>query len=40
MGPHVIRATPAINVLDNGADIAKVQEGVAGACQYCHYQHL
>lgn len=26
MGPHVMWATAATNALDNGADIAKVQE--------------
>lgn len=31
MGLHVIRATAATNALDNGADIAKVQEWVGHA---------
>lgn len=31
MGPHVMRATAATNALDNGADIAKVQEWLGHA---------
>ena len=31
MGPHVMRATAAANALDNGADIAKVQEWLGHA---------
>ena len=31
MGPHVMRATAATNTLDNGADIAKVQEWLGHA---------
>jgi site-specific recombinase XerD len=31
MGPHVMRATAATNPLDNGADIAKVQEWLGHA---------
>ena len=31
MGPQVMRATAATNALDNGADIAKVQEWLGHA---------
>jgi site-specific recombinase XerD len=31
MGPHVMRATAATNALDNGADIAKMQEWLGHA---------
>ena len=31
MGPHVMRATAATNALDNGADIAKVQDWLGHA---------
>jgi site-specific recombinase XerD len=31
MGPHVMRTTAATNALDNGADIAKVQEWLGHA---------
>jgi integrase/recombinase XerD len=31
MGPHALRATAATNALDNGADIAKVQEWLGHA---------
>jgi site-specific recombinase XerD len=30
-GPHALRATAATNALDNGADIAKVQEWLGHA---------
>lgn len=31
LGPHALRATAATNALDNGADIAKVQEWLGHA---------
>lgn len=31
MGPHALRATAATNALENGADIAKVQEWLGHA---------
>jgi integrase/recombinase XerD len=39
MGPHVMRATAATNALDNGADIAKVQEWLGHANIATIYDH-
>jgi site-specific recombinase XerD len=39
MRPHVMRATATTNALDNGADIAKVQEWL-GHAQYCDNANL
>jgi integrase/recombinase XerD len=34
IGAHALRATAATNALDHDADITKVQEWLAWACQY------